>query len=31
VPCQIDMVDENTFKLSYDYYGYSDVETWKRL
>ena len=30
VECQIDMVDENTFKLSYDYYGYSDVETWKR-
>lgn len=28
--CQIDMVDENTFKLSYDYYGYADVETWKR-
>ncbi|WP_299549281.1 hypothetical protein [Seonamhaeicola sp.] len=28
--CSIDMVDENTFKLSYDYYGYSDVETWKR-
>lgn len=31
VACQIDMVDENTFKLSYDYYGYSDVETWKRF
>lgn len=30
VPCQIDMVDENTFKLSYDYYGCSDTETWKR-
>ena len=30
VECEIDMVDENTFKLSYDYYGYSDVETWKR-
>ncbi len=30
VDCQIDMVDENTFKLSYDYYGYSDVESWKR-
>ncbi len=30
IACQIDMVDENTFKLSYDYYGYSDVETWKR-
>ncbi|WP_298758280.1 hypothetical protein [uncultured Psychroserpens sp.] len=30
VDCQIDMIDENIFKLSYDYYGYSDVETWKR-
>ncbi len=30
VDCQIDMVDENTLKLSYNYYGYSDVETWKR-
>lgn len=30
VKCEIDMVDENTFKLSYDYYGYADVETWKR-
>ena len=30
VDCRIDMVDENTFKLSYDYYGYKDVETWKR-
>lgn len=31
VTCQIDMVDENTFKLSYDYHGYGDVETWKRF
>ncbi len=31
VPCTIDMIDENTFKLSYDYYGYSDTETWKKL
>ncbi|MEL6635009.1 MAG: hypothetical protein AAFQ83_26330 [Bacteroidota bacterium] len=31
VVCQIDMVDENTFMLSYDYYGYSDMETWKRF
>ena len=30
VKCTIDMVDENTFKLSYDYYGYSDIETWKK-
>ena len=31
VECNIDMVDENTFKLSYEYYGYGDVETWKRV
>ncbi|WP_298511625.1 hypothetical protein [uncultured Kordia sp.] len=31
VQCNIDMVDENSFKLSYDYYGYGDVETWKRF
>ncbi|WP_299247361.1 hypothetical protein [uncultured Aquimarina sp.] len=30
VDCSIDMVDENTFKLSYEYYGYGDIETWKR-
>ncbi|CAM1343434.1 hypothetical protein [Tenacibaculum amylolyticum] len=30
VACTIDMINENTFKLSYDYYGYGDVETWKR-
>ncbi|WP_025665690.1 hypothetical protein [Aquimarina megaterium] len=30
IDCTIDMVDENTFRLSYDYYGYGDVETWKR-
>lgn len=30
VKCNIDMVDENTFKLSYDHYSYSDVETWKK-
>ncbi|MBW1294802.1 hypothetical protein [Aquimarina litoralis] len=30
VDCQIDMIDKNTFKLSYDYYGYGDVEIWKR-
>lgn len=30
VECQIDMVDENTFKLSYEYYSYGDIETWKR-
>ncbi|OUS01076.1 hypothetical protein A9Q86_10055 [Flavobacteriales bacterium 33_180_T64] len=31
VKCNIDVLDENTFKLSYDYYGYSDTEIWKRL
>lgn len=30
VTCQIDMVNENTFQLSYYYHGYSDTETWKR-
>ncbi len=30
VECDIDMVDENTFKLSYESYGYSDIETWER-
>lgn len=30
IDCQIAMMDKNTFTLSYDYYGYADVETWKR-
>nr|WP_299343307.1 hypothetical protein [Allomuricauda sp.] len=30
IDCVIKRVDDNTFTLSYDYYGYSDVETWKR-
>lgn len=30
VDCKITMTDSNTFELSYDYYGYSDVEIWKR-
>lgn len=30
VSCQIDMVNENSFQLSYYYHGYSDTETWKR-
>lgn len=30
VACKLARVDENTFSLSYDYYGYADVETWKR-
>ncbi|MEM9024559.1 MAG: hypothetical protein AAGB22_12505, partial [Bacteroidota bacterium] len=29
--CRIDMVDENTFELRYEFQGYGDVETWKRL
>ncbi len=31
VACDINMLDNNTFKLSYDFYGYGDVETWKKL
>lgn len=31
VACQIDMIDENTFAMSYEFYGYGDVETWKRV
>ncbi len=30
VECQINMTDENTLKLSYDYYGYGDTETWRK-
>lgn len=30
VECAINMVDVNTFKVSYDYHGYNGVETWKR-
>ncbi|WP_394751058.1 hypothetical protein [Spongiimicrobium salis] len=30
VDCKIDVLDENTFKLQYDYFGYGDSETWKR-
>lgn len=30
IECFIDMIDENTFQLSYESYGFSDVETWKR-
>lgn len=30
VDCQIDMIDKNTFKLSYNYYGYSGTEIWKK-
>lgn len=31
VDCTIEFTDENTLKLSYDYYGYSEVEIWKKL
>ena len=31
VACQIDMIDENTFAMSYEFYDYGDVETWKRV
>lgn len=31
VEATIDIIDARTFKLRYDYYGYSDVETWKKL
>lgn len=30
VDCNINRLDENTFTLSYDYYGYKGTETWKR-
>ena len=30
VPCKVKLVDENTFQLSYDYYGYKDTEVWKK-
>ena len=31
VPCTIKIIDNDSFILSYDYFGYSDSETWKRL
>lgn len=31
IECKIKMLDASTFTLSYDYYGYSDVETWKKV
>ncbi|WP_299839507.1 hypothetical protein [uncultured Tenacibaculum sp.] len=31
VPCTIKIIDNNSFIISYDYFGYSDSETWKRL
>ena len=31
VDCKITIVDDNTFQLSYDYYGYGDTEIWKKL
>ncbi|MEQ3500043.1 hypothetical protein ABMY20_09825 [Tenacibaculum sp. SSH1-16] len=30
IPCKINLKDNNTFLLSYDYYGYNDTEVWKR-
>ncbi len=30
VECQVEIIDESTMQVSYDYYGYSDVETWKK-
>ncbi|MEC3907093.1 hypothetical protein VOI54_08680 [Tamlana sp. 2201CG12-4] len=30
IPCEITFSDKNSFDLSYDYYGYSDIETWKK-
>lgn len=30
VPCKINLKDDNTFQLSYNYYGYKDTEVWKR-
>lgn len=30
IPCKINLKDNNTFLLSYDYYGYKDTEVWKR-
>ncbi|OSY87436.1 hypothetical protein WH52_11200 [Tenacibaculum holothuriorum] len=30
VPCKIKFLNKSTFELSYDYYGQSGVETWKK-
>lgn len=30
VPCKINLIDENSFQLSYDYYGYKDTEVWEK-
>ncbi|CAL2104552.1 conserved protein of unknown function [Tenacibaculum sp. 190130A14a] len=30
IPCKINLKDNSTFLLSYDYYGYKDTEVWKR-
>ncbi|MEL7121297.1 MAG: hypothetical protein AAFO07_17755 [Bacteroidota bacterium] len=29
--CSIKLIDDSTFTLSYEYYGYADVETWKKI
>lgn len=31
VNCDIKIIDKSTFQLSYIYFGYGDVETWKKL
>lgn len=31
VDCEIKIINKTTFELSYDYYGYGDTETWKKL
>ncbi|PCE66037.1 hypothetical protein [Sediminicola luteus] len=30
VDAKLKLVDKNTLEVSYDFYGYSDTETWKR-
>ena len=31
IDCDIKIINKITFELSYDYYGYGDTETWKKL
>ena len=31
VPCKIQLVSETQLRLSYDYYGYADTETWNKI
>lgn len=30
VPCKIKVIDKKTIQISYDYYGYNGLETWKK-